>query len=297
MKNGIPYFPLDCQLDEKIELIEAEFGLTGFAVVVKLLQRIYGGEGYYCEWTDEVALLFSKRVGEGCKVVSEIVAASIKRGIFSQKLFDQYHILTSHGVQLRYLEAVARRKKVEMKNEYLLVPCDLLPKNVDILSENADIYRKNAYISEQRKEEKRKGKERREKKPLPASLDEYRNVFMQACPSFQPLTPSDGWTVSRIEEIAGKGLTPEQMRPVFERVEKSDFLTGRNGKWEGCSIDWILKPDNWTKIIEGAYDNQKKRLPRNGGPSFDLEAYERDSAYDVFREEGAHEGHMDIHGD
>ena len=60
MKDGIPYFPLDCELDSKFELIEAEFGLQGFAVVVKLLQRIYGGEGYYCEWTEDVALLFGK---------------------------------------------------------------------------------------------------------------------------------------------------------------------------------------------------------------------------------------------
>lgn len=36
MKSGIDYFPLDVSLDDKFELIEAEFGLTGFAVVVKL---------------------------------------------------------------------------------------------------------------------------------------------------------------------------------------------------------------------------------------------------------------------
>ena len=42
IKNGVDYFPLDVHLDKKFELIEAEFGLTGFAVVVKLLQRIYG---------------------------------------------------------------------------------------------------------------------------------------------------------------------------------------------------------------------------------------------------------------
>ena len=33
MKDGIPYFPLDCELDSKFELIEAEFGLQGFAKV------------------------------------------------------------------------------------------------------------------------------------------------------------------------------------------------------------------------------------------------------------------------
>ena len=62
MKSGIDYFPLDVALDEKFELIEAEFGLTGFGVVVKLLQKIYGGQGYYAEWTKEVALLFAKKL-------------------------------------------------------------------------------------------------------------------------------------------------------------------------------------------------------------------------------------------
>lgn len=39
-KVGLDYFELDCHMDEKIELIEAEFGLKGFAVIVKLYQSI-----------------------------------------------------------------------------------------------------------------------------------------------------------------------------------------------------------------------------------------------------------------
>ena len=50
-KSGIDYFPLDVVLDEKFELIEAEYGLTGFGVIVRLLQEIYGKAGYYIEWT------------------------------------------------------------------------------------------------------------------------------------------------------------------------------------------------------------------------------------------------------
>ena len=42
IKSGIDYFPLDVSMDAKMELIEAEFGLTGFGVVVHLLQEIYG---------------------------------------------------------------------------------------------------------------------------------------------------------------------------------------------------------------------------------------------------------------
>ncbi|MFR5069705.1 MAG: hypothetical protein ACLTE2_07855 [Eubacteriales bacterium] len=45
-------------------------------VVVKLLQRIYGGEGYYCEWTSEVRCC-SRSANSTVRVVSEIVSVSM----------------------------------------------------------------------------------------------------------------------------------------------------------------------------------------------------------------------------
>lgn len=169
MKSGIDYFPLDVALDEKFELIEAEFGLTGFGVVVKLLQKIYGGQGYYVEWTNEVALLFAKRVGLGGGVVSEIVEASVKRGIFDKTLYDKYHILTSKGIQKRYFEAVGRRKSVEVEGAYLLVNAADFSKNASTTVKNVDIFPKNADISQQSKVEesrveKSRGKESRVEK-------------------------------------------------------------------------------------------------------------------------------------
>lgn len=172
-KSGLEYFPLDVVLDDKFELIEAEFGLTGFAVIVKLFQKIYGGQGYYCEWTNEVALLFAKRIGLGGSVVSEIVAASIKRGIFSQELYDKYNILTSPGIQERYFDAVIRRKKVEVKKEYLLIKHTQNFKNVVISSENVNIFQKNADISKQSKVEESKVKESKVEEGKTAVADFY----------------------------------------------------------------------------------------------------------------------------
>ena len=40
------------------------------------------------------------------------------------------------------------------------------------------------------------------------------------------------------------------------KVERSDFITGRNGAWRGTrGIDWITKESNFLKIQEGNYDN------------------------------------------
>jgi len=49
----------------------------------------------------------------------------------------------------------------------------------------------------------------------------------------------------------------------FRDVQDSDFLSGRNGQWSGCGFDWVLKPANWTKIIEGNYRNKtgKSHVP------------------------------------
>ena len=158
MNNGIEYFSLDVYLDDKFALIEAEFGLTGFAVVVKLFQKIYGQRGYYCEWNEDVALLFSRQNGVGGNVVSEIIKSALKRGIFDKNLYDKFGVLTSKGIQKRYLEATKRRLKVDIKSQYLLINTAQKYKNVNILSENVYIEDENVNRLEQSKVKESKGK-------------------------------------------------------------------------------------------------------------------------------------------
>lgn len=56
-----------------------------------------------------------------------------------------------------------------------------------------------------------------------------------------------------------KEYTVDDFETVFRKVDKSDFLSGRSGKWTACSFDWILKPSNFLKVIEGNYDNKKSK--------------------------------------
>ena len=143
-KVGLDYFRLDCHLDDKFKLIEAEYGLKGFAVVVKLYQKIYGERGYYCEWDEDVALVFGAETRLGASVVSEIVNAAIKRKLFDRDTFDKYQILTSTGIQKWYFESIGRRERVEVIREYLLIPVGDLPKSVNIKAISADINPINA---------------------------------------------------------------------------------------------------------------------------------------------------------
>ena len=71
------------------------------------------------------------------------------------------------------------------------------------------------------------------------------------------LNTADKMTLSRRQAVdnAVNILGDTAFEELFERVQSSDFLSGRNGKWYGCNFDWILKPENLKKILSGAYDN------------------------------------------
>lgn len=42
----------------------------------------------------------------------------------------------------------------------------------------------------------------------------------------------------------------------FGHVAKSDFLTGRTGKWSACDLGWLMKEENFAKVTQGNYDNK-----------------------------------------
>ena len=163
-KVGLDYFELDCQLEEKVRLIQAEFGLKGFAVIIKLWQKIYGEFGYYCEWNDDSLLLFMSENGlpsDNKNLISDIVSACVRRNIFSKELFGKFDILTSKGIQERYLNAVSRRGKVEMKKEYLLVSVDKNNNNVVINEDNVCKKENNVCKNLQSREEKSKEEDKK----------------------------------------------------------------------------------------------------------------------------------------
>lgn len=235
MNNGINYFPLNVHLDDKFELIEAEFGLKGFAIVVKLFQKIYGQQGYYCEWSEDVALLFGKNVGLGGDAVSEIVRAAIKRGIFDSELYDKYQILTSRGIQERYFEAVSRRKEVEVRKEYLLIKVDQIYKNVRILNENVNISSKNVNISEQKKVEESKVKEKRvEEKELPRLPVRIVKLYENNIAPLTPITLQglDDWLNAMSEDVVEYAISEavknnKRNYKYIEAILRNHFNAGR----------------------------------------------------------------------
>lgn len=120
LKQGIDYFPVDTTEDDELLLLEAETGLEGHMVFIKLLKSIYSN-GYYIEWNETREKLFSRRFNVDINTTSEVVNVCINIGLFDEKRYKEYGILTSHGIQKRFFNAITRRKKVYVNNNYMLV--------------------------------------------------------------------------------------------------------------------------------------------------------------------------------
>lgn len=234
-KSKLDWFKLDCQLDDKLELIESEFGLVGFAVVVKLWQKIYGSEGYYCEWNDDVALVFARKINAGANVVSEIVARCLTRGIFDMGMYKKSGILTSHGIQSRYYECAARRKGEKIKPEYLLLCNTQNSDNADNSSKNVYISGKNADISDT---EKKRVEKSRVDKSRRTDRRDFSAVVLSEDERAELVRLSDSLSVERYI----KKLSEWQVKN--KKISKKAYILIK---------DWITEDKNSRKS-EHSYD-------------------------------------------
>lgn len=183
LKDGVDYFPLDTHTDSdvKFQLIEAQYGLVGYGIILKIYQMIYSNKGYYCEWNTLISTISASKwscvdfpVTEN--QVSKVVRDAARYGIFDKEMLNKYGILTSIGIQKRYFGIAKRRSLKNVKSEYLLISVPQTPIIVDNNGvfayknpENVD----NKY-TKKRKEKKTVYKESKEKTHIPPTLSDIK---------------------------------------------------------------------------------------------------------------------------
>ncbi len=126
LKEGLDYFPLDVDMaeDKRVQFVVGKCGQEGFATIIHLLMAIYRN-GYYLTWDELELYSTSQRINLPVNTISEVINHLLNYGFFDKEKFDLFGILTSHGIQTRYLRACEYRKKVKMVKEFcLIVPSD-----------------------------------------------------------------------------------------------------------------------------------------------------------------------------
>lgn len=119
-KQGIDYFPLDVQFDDKVELYIAETGAIGLSVLVTIWQLIYQNNGYYISNNSDLVLLVRRRLMADISDIESCISSAIGRGVFDQSLERDYKILTSKAIQKRYFDAAKKKKFINVVENFVL---------------------------------------------------------------------------------------------------------------------------------------------------------------------------------
>lgn len=123
LSRGIEYYPLDVDFlnDLKIKRIMKSCGPNSIAIIILLLGNIYGDEGYFMKWDEDVCFLVADAVGAKEVYVKEVLKKCLQVDLFSSELFEKFKIITSKGIQKRFFEITKRRKRENLIDDYLLV--------------------------------------------------------------------------------------------------------------------------------------------------------------------------------
>ena len=122
-KKGLDYFPLDVGFlrDRKIKLLRAEFGASSVVFVLYVFCRAFEEEGYFCTWDDDELLIAAEELKEKPSYLSEVLSGCLKRSIFDDGVFQMFGVLTSAGIQRRYLSGCEKRDTIPIFEEYCLL--------------------------------------------------------------------------------------------------------------------------------------------------------------------------------
>lgn len=120
---------------------------------------------------------------------------------------------------------------------------------------------RNVSADEEDKLQTREEKRREEEKTLSAgAAKEILAAYHGQCPMMPAVRVM---TDARKRKLKARWTeddsrqTVEYWQRFFGYVAKSDFLTGRDGRWTGCDFEWLIEAGNHVKVIEGKYENRE----------------------------------------
>lgn len=117
---------------------------------------------------------------------------------------------------------------------------------------------KNQWFSDEKPKEKEKDKDKEKEKVKEKVEIDYQGIidlYNEICVSLPRVTKLSD-SRKRAIKTRLKSYTVEDLKKAFEMAEASDFISGRNGKWNNASFDWLMNETNLVKVLDGNYQNK-----------------------------------------
>lgn len=253
--KGVEYFPLNVNFinDLKVRKLLLSCGAEAIAVLIYLLSTIYKDEGYYVEIHEDEIDLIALDVNVTPEFVLEVINKACEVRFFDVNLYKNFNILTSKGIQERYLKITERRKNSVVITQFNLINVNNNSVNVNNNSVNVDNNSVNVYKSTQSKVKESKVKKSKVKS---LSNDSVKNVYLTE-------TEKRDYTNKKIYELYLNGVG--QISPTIK--ERLDDLVELYG------MEHVIVAINTTienggssiKYVETvAASNLKKKVNDNG---------------------------------
>lgn len=141
VKRGLMYFRLDCDLfqDRKLKRLMRRWQNDGLAVYLALLCEIYRDKGYYIVADKDLIA----DIADTCLLdddrTSNIFRDCIELGLFDRQLYEHSELLTSRGIQARYLDIMAvLRRKAGIDAEYSLISSEEIGDNSATIDDDSE---------------------------------------------------------------------------------------------------------------------------------------------------------------
>ena len=253
--KGVEYFPLNVNFinDLKVRKLLLSCGAESIAVLIYLLSTIYKDEGYFVEIHEDEIDLIALDVNVTPEFVLEVINKACEVRFFDVNLYNNFNILTSKGIQERYLKITERRKNSVVITQFNLINVYNNSINVNNNSVNVNNNSINVHDNEQSKV-----KESKEKKSKVKSLsnNSVKNVYLTE-------TEKRDYTNKKIYELYLNGVG--QISPTIK--ERLDDLVELYG------MEHVIVAINTTiesggssiKYVETvAASNLKKKVNDNG---------------------------------
>lgn len=159
-KKGIDYFPFDVDFfsDKKIRILKSRFGADGITIYLYLLCEVYRN-GYYVQIDEDYEYIIADDLGMSNEKVKQVMKFLLERSLLESTLFQSDTIITSHGIQRRFQEAVKTRgqkSEIEVDGKYWLLseqetqPFIKCTHNQDYSDKNGSYSKKNNDNSEKK---------------------------------------------------------------------------------------------------------------------------------------------------
>lgn len=132
--------------DTKIDKLLDAQGWIGFGIYFFLCQKAFGSDGYFYKWGFDDCASTARKMGGGVGsgTVKETVDYCLHIGLFNKRLFDEWGVLTSKGIQRSYWAvAKSRRDKAVAKELWILEESEcegviFVPLNSDMSETNSN---------------------------------------------------------------------------------------------------------------------------------------------------------------